>query len=509
MSGFANKNLKFWLCALQGCVLKRKFGGPIRRNSIETLLNTSTVRAKTTITFELLLFDKLGRVTAPKFERGAIVGSNPEACQGTEVHNNEILPYCSLVRLHPQRQRQFDPLKWIYQTSSKFDQNGVKWVESISPNLHFVKRRDEQNVNRTPIVDQDSLYIEIGDRSEDNQRIIMGEVQAYQIIIGEVCLFRYELEHPLDPNPPWVAPDVGLLLPYLPLGALRGGRIRCEAFFCLTLQLMKLAIKSLLRSSNESMVLEDNFLNHDLAVPFKVVEKALYITSSDWDDNLNLEETLTLITLFVNGGSICLIKASTVAGACANVDGINPGVQAFKVRSLAGVCHRMGPVAQRDAGTRSRREQPIVNIALDLSINLGSNLGSDLHKGTNIIGWDEAASNPFGMEIRPRKARLNREGRATFYRWRRKSRVRRSQRNSQVAKYGRRSHGYKRRIRRMPYGGGTVNVRIWEELESHIDLILRVPSEVAHLALRRGDDVRRSDHLGSLGELITNHGSCW
>ena len=45
---------------------------------------------------------------------------------------------------------------------------------------------------------------------------------------------------------------------------------------------MKLAMNNLLKSSNESMVPGDSFLNHDLADPFKVVEKALYITSSEY-----------------------------------------------------------------------------------------------------------------------------------------------------------------------------------------------------------------------------------
>ena len=43
----------------------------------------------------------------------------------------------------------------------------------------------------------------------------------------------------------------------------------------------ELATNSLLRSPNESTVLGDNFLNSDLADPFKVVEKTLHITSSE------------------------------------------------------------------------------------------------------------------------------------------------------------------------------------------------------------------------------------
>ena len=37
-----------------------------------------------------------------------------------------------------------------------------------------------------------------------------------------------------------------------------------------------------------------------------------YTYTPRWDGNLNLDETLTFITLFVNGGSVCLIKASIV-----------------------------------------------------------------------------------------------------------------------------------------------------------------------------------------------------
>ena len=100
---------------------------------------------------------------------------------------------------------------------------------------------------------------------------------------------------------------------------------RWEAFFYLTLQLIKLVTKSLLRSPNESIVLGDSFLNHVLVEPFKVAKKALHITSSkylwsiirflyeskwsiesvfppyipSWDGSLNLDKTLVLITLSV------------------------------------------------------------------------------------------------------------------------------------------------------------------------------------------------------------------
>ena len=57
-------------------------GGPLRRSSVKTLPNTDTVRTEATITSELSLFSKFGRVTAMEFGRGATVGGDPDACQG-------------------------------------------------------------------------------------------------------------------------------------------------------------------------------------------------------------------------------------------------------------------------------------------------------------------------------------------------------------------------------------------------------------------------------------------
>ncbi|GFZ00308.1 hypothetical protein Acr_13g0017070 [Actinidia rufa] len=104
---------------------------------------------------------------------------------------------------------------------------------------------------------------------------------------------------------------------------------------------MKLATKSRLRSPKESMVPGDSFRNHDLAGPFRVAENALHITSSEqpwsdirllyesrwsigsvfpsyipsWAGSLNFDEIRALNILSVNGGSVCLISASTVTGA--------------------------------------------------------------------------------------------------------------------------------------------------------------------------------------------------
>ena len=51
--------------------------------------------------------------------------------------------------------------------------------------LHFVKGRDKQDVNRTTIIDQDPLDIEIGDNGKHNQSIVMGEMMVSQMLISE------------------------------------------------------------------------------------------------------------------------------------------------------------------------------------------------------------------------------------------------------------------------------------------------------------------------------------
>ena len=99
-------------------------------------------------------------------------------------------------------------------------------MEPISAYLHFVKCRDEHDIGKAPVVNQDPLNVEIGDSSRDEQCIVMGETQASQILIGEsyrlvspdhrcgevenpffspsTCLsgIRDELEYPPDANPP-------------------------------------------------------------------------------------------------------------------------------------------------------------------------------------------------------------------------------------------------------------------------------------------------------------------
>ena len=73
----------------------------------------------------------------------------------------------------------------MYGISSKSDERGMEWVEPNSSYPHLVKHRDDQNVSRTPIVNHDPLHVDIGNHDRYDQQIIMGEVQASQILIGE------------------------------------------------------------------------------------------------------------------------------------------------------------------------------------------------------------------------------------------------------------------------------------------------------------------------------------
>ncbi|GFY98086.1 hypothetical protein Acr_12g0006270 [Actinidia rufa] len=47
-------------------------------------VDIATVRAKANVTSDLSLYSKLGRITTPRLGRGAMVGDNPKAQQGTE-----------------------------------------------------------------------------------------------------------------------------------------------------------------------------------------------------------------------------------------------------------------------------------------------------------------------------------------------------------------------------------------------------------------------------------------
>ncbi|GFZ12688.1 hypothetical protein Acr_23g0010730 [Actinidia rufa] len=182
------------------------------------------------------------------------------------------------------------------------------------------------------------------------------------------CLFWDDVEHPLDPNPPWIvwiSHVVGLLSAYplleliiLVLIPLEGiGLDLSQPFhkvFILDLyehlgyrgvkrrqhQMRGILMLDPVAHERQVFKLSPNLFG-DLAGPFKVYEKALHINLSEyswiiikflyeskwsmgsifpsytprWDGNLNLDETLTFITIFMNEGSICLIKVSIVTGA--------------------------------------------------------------------------------------------------------------------------------------------------------------------------------------------------
>ena len=61
-------------------LLWSKLGGPLCRSLMQTLLNTTTVRAKAIITSVLSLFNKFGGITALELGRGAMAGGDPERC---------------------------------------------------------------------------------------------------------------------------------------------------------------------------------------------------------------------------------------------------------------------------------------------------------------------------------------------------------------------------------------------------------------------------------------------
>ena len=62
---------------------------------MQILPKIGTVRAKLTITSELLLLSKLSGVTAPKLGRGATAVNNPKEYQGTEDNLQDEVSFYS------------------------------------------------------------------------------------------------------------------------------------------------------------------------------------------------------------------------------------------------------------------------------------------------------------------------------------------------------------------------------------------------------------------------------
>ncbi|GFY94135.1 cytochrome c oxidase assembly protein CtaG / Cox11 family [Actinidia rufa] len=211
-----------------------------------------------------------------------------------------------------------------------------------------------------------------------------------------------------------------------------------------------------------------------------------------WDESLNLDDTLTFITLSVNGGSVCLIKTSTITKALAPVSMTSIRASMILIFWVVDL--------SRHLGARSSRRG-------DLYLLLGSS------PSVSGVWLEDRDSERIGLlaclecKLGDRRRRLLVE--SAFYRWRRKSCVRRLQRNPRVAKYGKRSHKCRRKIRRMPYGGGFAKVGVYGEMESHIDFIHEGPDDTILLAHRRGGGVRWSDYSRRLGKLNMNHERCW
>ncbi|GFZ04833.1 hypothetical protein Acr_17g0004050 [Actinidia rufa] len=203
------------------------------------------------------------------------------------------------------------------------------------------------------------------------------------------------------------------------------------------LQLIKLATKSRLSSPKESMVPGDSFRNHDLAGPFRVAENALHMNFI----RANPRETLgfyaspeirALNTLSVNGGSVCLTRASTVIGAFVPV--LMASSRASKSRIFCEVdlsrapdgwcCWRLELAAARSCIRRalfSFHDPHLVGHAMYFVMETFQiwNLASVGHGRSSIIqgaastwsgrtkanGRGEAAQNPSGVEIRPRRSK--------------------------------------------------------------------------------------------------------
>ena len=58
-------------------------------------------------------------------------------------------------------------------------------MELISANFYFVECRDKQDIRITPTVNQDSLHIEVGNGSRDDQGVVVEKMQASQVVVGE------------------------------------------------------------------------------------------------------------------------------------------------------------------------------------------------------------------------------------------------------------------------------------------------------------------------------------
>ncbi|GFY99322.1 hypothetical protein Acr_13g0007230 [Actinidia rufa] len=150
-------------------------------------------------------------------------------------------------------------------------------------------------------------------------------------------------------------------------------------------------------------------------------------------------------------------------------DSMHFTVETLKIWSMVIVCHRMSLVILRADGAWLRIGIDLEN-AQAAQENKRNWLGILGQAVINLSHWRVRGHGEFlktsDMSINGNKLLClfhlygegrggereqwdNAEGERPFHRWRRESRVRKSRRNPRVAKYGGRSHGYQRRIRRM------------------------------------------------------------
>ncbi|GFY92892.1 haloacid dehalogenase-like hydrolase (HAD) superfamily protein [Actinidia rufa] len=117
-------------------------GGHLRWSSVQTLSNTGTVQAETTITSELSLFSKFGGVTVLEFGQGITAAADLEGCQGTEVTISTGLVACK-TRLGPR-----EPVP-RYQTPFSQDIEGMDLPERFTPLVvHTGQNESLRNYNK-------------------------------------------------------------------------------------------------------------------------------------------------------------------------------------------------------------------------------------------------------------------------------------------------------------------------------------------------------------------------
>lgn len=69
--------------------------------------------------------------------------------------------------------------------TSETDQGGVNGVQLVFADLHFIESSLEEDIGRTPTIDQDSPGFEVGDDSRNDQWVVMRLVEFGCFGLGE------------------------------------------------------------------------------------------------------------------------------------------------------------------------------------------------------------------------------------------------------------------------------------------------------------------------------------